>query len=82
MKEENLVKEQMKIISNLQEKIKLLQFDVSANLKKIHYLEDKLKRKNRTISNVREELTMMKRQEDYKNISNVLKYLRESEYEN
>lgn len=39
MKEENLAKEQMKTISLLQDKIKLLQFDISENLKEIRYLK-------------------------------------------
>ena len=74
--DELLLKDQMKIISNLQDKIKLLQFDVSANLKKIHYLEDKLERRDRTIAKVKEELEEMKKTNDYSNINMLIKYIR------
>ena len=77
MKDETLVKEQMKTIGKLQDKIKLLQFDNSRNLERIKQLERLLKRRNRMIANVREELAMMKRQNNYENVTNILKYFRE-----
>ena len=81
MKEENLIKEQMRAIDQLQEKIKMLKFDISKNLDIIHSLKDKLARKERVIAKIKEELEEMKRENDYSNINSILKYIRMVDYE-
>lgn len=79
--QDDLIKKQIKIIDELQEKIKLLKFDISKNQSIIFYLKRKLKRRNQVVTKAKEELSIMKRQNDYKNINYVLKILKEIENE-
>ena len=73
--ETDLTKKQIQTINELQEKIKLLKFDVSENLKIIFQLKETLRKRNQVIKRAREELSEMKKQNDYKNINYVLKIL-------
>lgn len=77
IKEDALLKGQLKVIDDLQEKIRLLQFDVSNNSKDINILKDKLSRKKQMLTRVKMELEMMKKENNFKNIDNVLFLLRE-----
>lgn len=76
LKEEELVKEQMKVIDKLQDEIRLLRFDISKNLETITQFKDALRRKNITVAKAREELVMMKKENNYNNINHVLSVLR------
>ena len=78
MREENLVKDQMKTISDLQEKIKLLQFDISENLKEIRYLKDIMLRRKNTNKNAIKSLEEMKKKKDFNNIDYVICVLKNS----
>ena len=78
---EELINRQIKVIDNLQEKIKLLQFDISQHLKKINFYKSSLKRREEAIRKAREELIIMRSQNDYKNINYVLRVLQEVEHE-
>lgn len=81
-KQTDLTKKQIQTINELQEKIKLLKFDVSENLKIIFQLKEALKKRNQVVKRAREELSEMKRQNDYKNINYVLKVLSSKEMDN
>lgn len=81
MKDEDLVKEQMKTIGKLQDKIKLLQFDNSRNLELINKLKYLLKNRNKIIKKTKEELIIMKNQNNYEDMGKLIKYLRSSEDE-
>lgn len=76
LKEEELVKEQMKVIDKLQDEIRLLRFDISKNSETITQFKDALRRKNITVAKAREELVMMKKENNYNNINHVLSVLR------
>lgn len=77
MKEEALLKEQIKVIDELQEKIRLQKFDISKNLEIINSLKNRIERKNQIIAKAREELVMMQKEKKYSNISYVLRLLKE-----
>lgn len=81
IKDEILIKEQTRAIDELQEKVRLLQFDVSKNLENIRILKDKLERKKQTIIKVRDELEIMAKENNYKNINFVLSVLKGANYE-
>ena len=76
LKEEELVKEQMKVIDKLQDEIRLLRFDIYKNSETITQFKDALRRKNITVAKAREELVMMKKENNYNNINHVLSVLR------
>ena len=59
VKDENLVKEQMKVIDKLQEEIKLLKFDRMKNSKTITMLKEIIKRRKKVTLNVLEQLEQM-----------------------
>ena len=73
----DLEKEQMKTIDNLQEIINLLKFDLSQIRKENQILKYRLKHRKENIKNIRVELISMKRNNDYSNINNVLAILNE-----
>jgi hypothetical protein len=81
MKDGDLLKGQIKVIDNLQEKIKLLQFDISRNLETIQILKGKLERKDKAIAKVKEELEEIKKTNNYSNINMLIKYIRVAEDE-
>ena len=72
IKEEEFFKGQIKVIDDLQEKIRLQQFDISKNLEIIGDLKGKLERKKKLMANVKKKLEEMKKANDYSNISFVL----------
>ena len=78
---DDLQRKQIKTIDKLQEEIKLLKFDVSKNLSVIRDLKGTLKRRNQTIERARQELYLMKRQNDYSNINYVIFMLKEMDNE-
>lgn len=78
MKEEFSVKEQMKVISNLQDKIRLLQFDISDSSKKIKFLKEIMARRKATNNRAIELLEEMRKKRDFKNINNVITILRKN----
>lgn len=69
---EEFFKGQIKVIDDLQEKIRLQQFDISKNLEIIGDLKGKLERKKKLMANVKKKLEEMKKANDYSNISFVL----------
>lgn len=75
--QEKLIKRQMKTIDNLQEIINLLKFDLSQIRKENQLLKLTLKRRKKNLKNIRIELTIMKRNNDYSKINNVLAMLNE-----
>lgn len=75
--QEKLIKRQMKTIDNLQEIINLLKFDLSQIRKENQILKLTLKRSKNNLKNIRIELTIMKRNNDYSKINNVLSMLNE-----
>ena len=75
--QEKLIKRQMKTIDNLQEIINLLKFDLSQIRKENQILKLTLKRRKNNLKNIRIELTIMKRNNDYSKINNVLSMLNE-----
>lgn len=75
--QEKLIKRQMKTIDNLQEIINLLKFDLSQIRKENQLLKITLKRRKNNLKNIRIELTIMKRNNDYSKINNVLAMLNE-----
>ena len=77
MRDENLVKEQMKVISNLQDKINLLKFDVMQLNGENGTLRRRLKNRGKNIKRAKEELAHMKRTNDFSKVNNVLSMLRE-----
>ena len=77
MRYEDVIKEQRKAISKLQDEIKLLKFDNAENLRKINNLKERLRRRNETVKNIRAELMAMKRKRDFSNINVVLAMLSE-----
>jgi maltodextrin utilization protein YvdJ len=81
MNDENLVKEQMKVIDKLQDKINLLKFDISENLKEIVVLKRKLNNRNENIKNIRAELMSMKRKNDFTDINKVIAMVNDGWYE-
>lgn len=78
IKDEDLVKEQMKTISNLQDKIRLLQFDIIDNTKKITFLKTLMSRRKETNNRAIKLLEEMKKNKDFKNINNVILMLKKS----
>lgn len=85
MKNEDIVKEQMKTISKLQDKINLLKFDMMQINRENRTLKEMLKRRKENIKNIRIELNRMKRLNDFTGINNVLMMLNagwDDEYEN
>lgn len=78
IKDENLVNEQMKTISNLQEQIKLLKFDKSEDLKKIRELKFIMQTRKKTNDRAIEELTKMYEKNDFSEIKNVLYLMKNS----
>ena len=75
--QEKLIKRQMKSIDNLQEIINLLKFDLSQIRKENQLLKLTLKRRKNNLKNIRIELTIIKRNNDYSKINNVLSMLNE-----
>lgn len=78
MREEILVKEQMKTISLLQDKIKLLQFDILDNLKKIKELKNVMLRRKKNNSKAIKMLMEMKTKNDFSKIDYVLFIMKNS----
>lgn len=78
IKDEDLIKEQMKTISDLQDKIRLLQFDVVDNTKTIRFLKDIMARRKQSNKNAIKLLEEMKKNKDFKNINNVIIMLKKS----
>ena len=76
LKSQDLVKLQMKTISQLQDKINLLQFDINDNLNEIRRLKQRENYRKETIIKVKEELLNMSKNNDYSRISYVLKLLK------
>jgi uncharacterized coiled-coil protein SlyX len=76
MKLETMIKEQMKTIDKLQEKIKLQQFEITQLRKDVIELKDKLKRREMNQKNIRVKLADMKVRNDFTEINNVLLMLR------
>lgn len=79
--QDDLFNEQAKVISKLQDTIRLMQFDITKNNEKMSYLEDALKRRKQTMGRARKALVEMKRDNDYSNINHVLLVLRSGEDE-
>ena len=76
LRSEDLVKLQMKTISQLQDKINLLQFDITDNIREINRLKQRENYRKETIIKVKEELLNMSKNNDYSRISYVLKLLK------
>lgn len=76
LKSQDLVKLQMKTISDLQDKINLLQFDITDNIREINRLKQRENYRKETIIKVKEELLNMSKNNDYSRISYVLKLLK------
>lgn len=76
LRSQDLVKLQMKTISQLQDKINLLQFDINDNLNEIRRLKQRENYRKETIIKVKEELLNMSKNNDYSRISYVLKLLK------
>lgn len=75
MKGEDLIREQMKTISKLQDDIKVQNFEIAQLRREKRELSETLKRRNENIKNVRVELSLMKRTNDYSNINKILAML-------
>lgn len=75
LRDSDLIKFQIKTISQLQNKINLLEFDVSANLREIRRLKYNETRRKETIIKVRDELLKMSKTNDYSKVSYLLKTL-------
>lgn len=78
IKDENLINEQMKTISNLQEQIKLLKFDKSEDLKKIRELKFIMQTRKKTNDRAIEELSKMYEKNDFSEIKKVLYLMKKS----
>lgn len=78
IKDEDLVKGQMKTISDLQDKIRLLEFDVVDNTKTIRFLKDIMARRKQSNKNAIKLLEEMKKNNDFKNINSVILMLKKS----
>lgn len=76
LRSQDLVKLQMKTISQLQDKINLLQFDITDNIREINRLKQRENYRKETIIKVKEELLNMSKNNDYSRISYVLKLLK------
>lgn len=73
---ERQLKRQKETINKLQDRIKLLSFDISQlNREKIE-LNEKLRRRKENVKNVRAELMTMKRTENFSRINSVLAMLK------
>ena len=83
LKSQDLVKLQMKTISELQDKINLLQFDITDNLNEIRKLKQRENSRNETITKVRDGLLKMSKNNDYSKVGYLLKMLNtmESRYD-
>ena len=74
---------QMETINELQEKIKLMEFDKSKDNQKIKKLKTTLENKKQTINNVIEELELMRRENKYNRlliVTNILKIVVREDY--
>lgn len=67
-----LEKKQMETISELQDKINLMKFDISEAKKEIHILKRSLSDRKKTMKAVIKELEIIRKKECYNKISNVL----------
>ena len=76
MKDAVLVKEQMKIISDLQEKIRLLEFEIVQLNREKTILKQRLKSREKTIKKIKIELMDMKAAGDFSKINNIIYMLR------
>lgn len=75
---------QMETIDELQEKIKLLEFDNTQNLRRVKELEKSLIRKKNTINNIIRELELMRKEEKYTRlllVTNILKKMAKEGYD-
>lgn len=79
--DENLVKEQMRTIDKLQEKIKLQLFDITQLNRENRELRFSLKRQKENIKNIRKKLEQMKKENDFSKINSVLIMLNERQNE-
>lgn len=79
--ERKLIEKQIEAISDLQEQIKLLRFDLSEASKEKTNLKNKLKQKNETFKKVKQDLVEIKINKDYERLKEVIKYIREKENE-
>lgn len=70
-----LEKKQMIKIDELQEKIKLYEFDKSANNALIRDLKQVLRSKKNSIKEVINEIDKIQREKDYKKLTNIKKWL-------
>ena len=77
MTKDELIKEQMKTIGVLQDKIKLMQFDISTYSKELSMLKEKYKRKSNTFAKVRAELSMMKKTKNFDKITTVIRMIKD-----
>lgn len=81
MNEEDLIKRQAKNISKLQDRIRLLEFDLNEERKENTYFKNNFKLRQELINRVREKLTMIIRTKEYEKLSEVLQVLKGKEYE-
>lgn len=80
----SLEQSQMKTIDELQEKIKLMEFDKSKDRQKIKELQETLSRKRESLYSVIQELELMKKENKYyrlQTIINVLKTISREGYD-
>lgn len=78
IKDENLINEQMKTISKLQDQIKLLRFDKTEDLKKIRELKFVMQTRKKTNDRAIEELSKMYEKNDFSEIKKVLYLMKKS----
>ena len=74
-KELKEIKRLRSVISNLQERIKLLEFDASQNNRKNDDLKKKALMRRNNMKKAKEELSLMKKKNDFSNINIVIAML-------
>ena len=67
---------QMLVIDKLQDKINLLEFDISKNLAEISVLKQKIKKRNESIEKIITELELIHKEKNYKNLWYVINCLK------
>ena len=81
MNEKEMIKRQADNISKLQDKIRLLEFEVNEERKENTYFKNNFKLRQELINRVREKLEMIIRTKEYERLSEVLQVLKAKEYE-
>lgn len=81
LKDEDVIKEQMKTIGKLQDRINLLKFDNSRNSQLIIKLKHKLKSKNKILLKIKTELSVMVEQNNIEEAEKLLKLIKGDEDE-